>query len=209
MSSLARWISVSRHLRLEDRNPTVSFAAANAAVNLSRERGDAPLEILRGNLFEPLAAKDRFDLILVNPPFEPVPPGMRYYLHSHGGEDGLDVIRALLPGVPQRLRPGGRFEMYTWTLGDERSERVTDFVLAAFPDFRVEVRRSDQISLEVCFTRFRDHPGYAVWRDRLISQGVPHVWGLHVRALHDGPAGLVRIDAMDEVRACDATLSRW
>jgi hypothetical protein len=119
----------------------LAFAAANAAVNLSRERGDAPLEILRGNLFEPLAAEDRFDLILVNPPFEPVPPGMRYFLHSHGGEDGLDVVRALLPGVPQRLRPSGRFEMYTWTLSDERSEWVTDLVLAAFPDFRAVVER--------------------------------------------------------------------
>jgi SAM-dependent methyltransferase len=187
----------------------LAFAAANAAVNLSRERGDVPLEMLRGNLFEPLAAEDRFDLILVNPPFEPVPPGIRYFLHSHGGEDGLDIIRALLPGVPQRLRPGGRFEMYTWTLGDERSEWVTDLVLAALPDFRVEVRRADWIPLEVCFTKFRDFPGHAVWRDRLISQGVTHVWGLHVRALRDGPAGLVRIDAMEEARACDTTLSRW
>jgi SAM-dependent methyltransferase len=187
----------------------LAFAAANAAVNLSRERGDTPLEMLRGNLFEPLAAEDRFDLILVNPPFEPVPPGMQYFLHSHGGEDGLDVIRALLPDVPQRLRPGGRFEMYTWTLSDERSEWVTDLVLAALPDFRVEVRRADWVPLEVCFTKFRDRPGYAAWRDRLISQGVTHVWGLHVRALRDGPAGLVRIDAMDEVRACDTALSRW
>jgi len=187
----------------------LAFAAANAAVNLSRERGDAPLEILRGNLFEPLAAEDCFDLILVNPPFEPVPRGMRYFLHSHGGEDGLDVVRALLPGVPQRLRPGGRFEMYTCTLSDERSEWVTDLVLAAFPDFRVEVRRVACVPLEVSFTEFHDRPGYA-GRDRPVSQGVTtHAWGLHFRALRDGPAGLVRIDAMDEVRACDATLSRW
>jgi protein-L-isoaspartate O-methyltransferase len=187
----------------------LAFASANAAVNLSRERGEAPLEILRGNLFEPLAAEDRFDLILVNPPFEPVPPGMRYFLHSDGGEDGLDVIRALLPGVPQRLRPGGRFEMYTWTLSDERLEWATDLVLAAFPDFRVEVRRAERAPLEVCFAKFRDRPGYAPWRDRLISQGVTSVWGVHVRALRDGTPGLVRIEAMDEVQACNATVAQW
>ena len=186
----------------------LAFAAANAAVNLSRERGDAPLEIMRGSLFEPLAAEDRFDLILVNPPFEPVPPGTWYFLHSHGGEDGLDVVRALLPGVRQRLRPGGRFEMYTWTLSNERSEWATDLVLASFPDFRVEVRRVEWVPLEVCFANFLDS-GYAQWRDRLVSQGVTHVWGLHVRALRDAPAGLVRIDPTDEVSACDATLWRW
>jgi hypothetical protein len=30
-----------------------------------------------------------------------------------------------------------------------------------------------------------------------------------VRALREGSAGIVRIDATDDVRACDATLSRW
>ena len=187
----------------------LAFARANAAVNLSPERGHAPLETLRGSLFEPLAAEDRFDLVLVNPPFELVPPDTRYFLHSHGGEDGLDLVRAMLPGVAVRLRSGGRFEMYTWTPGDEKSERVTDLVLAAFPGFRVEVRRVDRRPLEDCLTKFRHHPDYAGWRGRLASQGVTYVWGVHIRALEDAPAGLVRTDATDDVRACDATLSRW
>ncbi len=58
-----------------------------------------------------------------------------------------------------------------------------------------------------------NHDGSAwprpAWRDRLASQGVTHVWGVHVRALREGSAGIVRIDATDDVRACDATLSRW
>jgi SAM-dependent methyltransferase len=187
----------------------LAFAAANAALNLSRERGEPPLEALHGSLFEPLAAGDRFDLLLVNPPFELVPPGTQYFLHSHGGEDGLDVIRAFLPGVPERLRPAGRFEMFTWSPGDEGSERVTDLVLAAFPGFRVEVRHVEGLPLEKRIGAFRDRPGYAAWRDWLASQGLTHVWGVHVRAHRDGPAGLVRIDATDEVRACRETLSEW
>ena len=187
----------------------LAFAAANAALNLSRERGEPPLETLHGSLFEPLAAGDRFDLILVNPPFELVPPDTQYFLHSHGGEDGLDVIRAFLPGVRERLRPGGRFEMFTWTPGDEGSERLTDLVLAAFPGFRVEVRRVDGLPLEDRLDTFHDRLGYAEWRDRLASQGLTHVWGVHVRAHRDGPAGLVRIDAADEVRECKATLAEW
>jgi len=199
----------ARVLGVDVSERALAFAAMNAAVNLSRERGDPPLETLRGNLFDPLAEGERFDLILVNPPFELVPPGTRYFLHSHGGEDGLDVVRALLPGVPQRLRTGGRFEMYTWTPGNEDSEQVTDLVLAAFPGFRVEVRRVDGYPLERRLAVFRNEPGYRAWRDRLASQGVTHVWGVHVRALREGSAGIVRIDATDDVRACDATLSRW
>jgi SAM-dependent methyltransferase len=187
----------------------LAFAVANAALNLSRERGEPPLEALHGSLFAPIPAGDRFNLILVNPPFELVPPNTQYYLHSHGGEDGLDVIRAFLPGVPERLRPGGRFEMFTWSPGDEESERVTDLVLAAFPGFRVEVRRVDGLPLKVRLDPFRRCAGYAEWRDRLVSQGLTHVWGVHIRALRDGPGGLARIDATDEVRVCKATLSEW
>jgi len=187
----------------------LAFAQANAAVNLSRARGDVPLETLHGSLFEVVAHDDRFDLVLVNPPFELVPPGTRYFLHSHGGEDGLDVVRALLPGVRARLKPGGRFEMYTWTPGDEGSERVTDLVLAAFPGYRIEVRRVDGLPLQARIERFRDNPRYGPWLDRLVRQGITHVWGVDIRALPDGPPGLVRIDAMDDVRACEDLLARW
>jgi release factor glutamine methyltransferase len=187
----------------------LAFAAANAGVNLSRERGNAPIETLHGNLFEPLAAGDRFDVILVNPPFELVPPGARYFLHSHGGEDGLDVVRAFLPGIDQRLRPRGRFEMYTWSPGDEATEWVTDLVVDALPGYRVEVRQVDRLPLETRLSTFRGRPGYAAWRRRLAARGATYVWGVHIRAYRDGPAGLVRVDAGDDIRACDATLSRW
>jgi hypothetical protein len=85
---------------------------------------------------------------------------------------------------------------------------VTDLVLAAFPGFRVEVRRVTWVSREVCFAKFRDRPGYAEWRDRPISRAVAQVWGVHIRAVRDGPAGRVQIDARDDVRARGATLAR-
>jgi SAM-dependent methyltransferase len=187
----------------------LAFAQANAAVNLSQTPGAVPLTMLSGNLFEPLAADDRFDVVLVNPPFELVPPGARYFLHSHGGEDGLDVVRAMLPGLPARLKPGGRFEMYTWTPGDEASERVTDLVLATLPGHRIEVRRVDGLPLMARIERFRDRPGYTAWLDRLVRQGITYVWGVDIRALPEGPPGVVRIDAMDDVRACEIILSQW
>ncbi len=119
----------------------LAFAAANAALNLSRGRGEPSLEMLRGSLFEPLPANDRFDLIIVNPPFEPAPSSdTEYFRHSHGGEDGLDVVRAVLPQVPDRLRPGGRFEMYTWALGDAASHGLSDLAVAALPGMRIEER---------------------------------------------------------------------
>ena len=58
----------------------------------------------------------RFDLIVSNPPYIPeaeyraLEPNVRDYeprLALHGGEDGLDVYRRLIPAAAARLRPGG------------------------------------------------------------------------------------------------------
>jgi methylase of polypeptide subunit release factors len=193
-----------------DINPrALAFAAANAAVNLSRERGEAPVEMLQGNLFDPLSPDDRFDLVLVNPPFEPVPPDTEYFLHSHGGEDGLDVVRIILPQVQKWLHPGGRFEMYTGALGDDHTERASDLAVAAFPGFCVEVRLVDRFPLEEVFDRYVDRPGHAGWRRRLTDQGLTYVWGVHVRAHQNAAPGLVFVDSAAEISGCDTLVTRW
>jgi SAM-dependent methyltransferase len=187
----------------------LAFARANAAVNPPMHANSPRLEVFRGSLFEPIAAVDRFDLILVNPPFELVPPGEKYFLHSHGGEDGLDVVRALLPHVGERLKPGGRFEMFTWTPGSKDTERVTEIVAAALPKFRIEIRRVDGLPLEDRLANFRKAPGYAEWQDRLAAQGYTHVWGVHIRAVSAGTPGIFHIDAANEVNECNDVASEW
>jgi release factor glutamine methyltransferase len=58
----------------------------------------------------------RFDLIVSNPPYIPaaeyraLEANVREYeprLALHGGGDGLDVYRRLVPAAAARLRPGG------------------------------------------------------------------------------------------------------
>jgi SAM-dependent methyltransferase len=185
----------------------LAFAKANALVNLRPERDKAKLETFQGNLFEPLDPQDQFDLILINPPFELVPPGERYFLHSHGGEDGLDVIRAFLPGLKSRLKPGGRFEMFTWAPGDEQNERVSGLVAAALPGYRVEVIQADSLPLEERIATFKDRPAYQEWKNRLMAQGITHVWGVHVRAVESSVSEIVRIEAKKLVAECFAIAS--
>jgi release factor glutamine methyltransferase len=75
----------------------------------------ARVELLEGDLYRPLAAGDRFDLVVANPPY--VPAGeigglsrevrREPRLALDGGADGLDVIRRVVAGAPARLVPGG------------------------------------------------------------------------------------------------------
>jgi SAM-dependent methyltransferase len=187
----------------------IAFAKANASVNSRPERAEAKLETFQGNLFEPLDPHDRFDLILINPPFELVPRGEGYFLHSHGGEDGLDVVRAFLPGLKSRLKPGGRFEMFTWTPGDAENESVSGLVAAALPGYRVEVIKADCRPLEDRIATFRDKPGYQEWKIRLEAQGITHVWGVHVRAIESHVPEIVHVEAREIVAQCFAIASEW
>ena len=79
----------------------------------------ATVEFLEGDLYGPVAAGERFDLIVSNPPY--VPSGEIEGLSREvrreprialdGGKDGLDVIRRIVSGAPSRLRPDGLLVM--------------------------------------------------------------------------------------------------
>jgi SAM-dependent methyltransferase len=77
------------------------FAEFNARLN-----GIENLTPLQGDLYAPVAGQS-FDRIVAHPPYVPAPE--KTYIYAHAGRDGEDVIRAIMAGLPDYLRPGGRF----------------------------------------------------------------------------------------------------
>jgi release factor glutamine methyltransferase len=88
------------------------------ALAVARENGlalGAAVEWLEGDLYAPLPADRRFDVVVSNPPY--VPSGelaglsrevrREPVLALDGGADGLDVLRRVVAGAPARLLPGG------------------------------------------------------------------------------------------------------
>jgi HemK-related putative methylase len=159
-----------------DVNPrAAAFARFNRALN------GADFEVIEGSLFEPLGDR-RFDLVLVNPPFELVPPGEAWFLHSHGGEDGLSVVREILAGLPAHMKPGGRFEIITWSPATKDGPLLTDLLRAALPDHRLEVQLLEEGPLDEHIDRFEGSRGYGAWRDSLRARGIDRVEFLFARA---------------------------
>jgi release factor glutamine methyltransferase len=81
---------------------------AVAAVRLGALVNGAAVEVLHGDLFEPVAGRT-FDVILANPPYVPTAagasaPGSRAW---DGGQDGRAVLDRLCREAPAHLRPGG------------------------------------------------------------------------------------------------------
>lgn len=88
------------------------------------------VEFLLGDLFEPVAGR-RFDVICSNPPFLPVPVGVRLPLFADGGPDGLSIVRRLLAGLPEFLEAHGRCYIVGSVLGTSDGPDLSSFETSA------------------------------------------------------------------------------
>jgi hypothetical protein len=100
-----------------DINPRAARCARfNAQVS-----GPGNVEVLVGDLFEPLGAVEKFDLITANPPFVPSP--IDEFKFRDGGRSGEDVQQRIVAGLPRYLAPGGIAQMVT-ELGEREGEPI-------------------------------------------------------------------------------------
>ena len=110
-------IAISAALARPDAR-VVATEISPEALGVARENAatlGATVELLEGDLDAPVAAGERFDLMVSNPPY--VPSGEIDGLSREvrreprialdGGEDGLHVIRRIVSCAPSRLRPDG------------------------------------------------------------------------------------------------------
>ncbi len=80
---------------------STAFATFNARLNAL-----ANMTALEGNLWEPVAGR-QFQTIVAHPPY--VPAVKAEFIYRDGGEDGEQVTRAIIEGLPAHLAVGGVF----------------------------------------------------------------------------------------------------
>ncbi len=111
--ALARHVPAARILAVDLATEAVACAKSNAERNDVSDR----VQIIHGDWAEVLADQSApFDLILANPPYvttaemDELPVEVRDHdpgLALHGGDDGLDPYRTLIPPAARALREGG------------------------------------------------------------------------------------------------------
>ena len=99
----------------------VSIASFNAALN----RVEDKVVFLQGNLYEAIGDK-KYDYILTNPPFIPIPKEIDFPICGDGGEDGKEIVDILLEGYKKHLKENGTAIMIGQALGDNRRTFLED-----------------------------------------------------------------------------------
>lgn len=105
--------SGARHAWAFDITPRCThFAEFNRRLN-----NIANMTPAEGDLYEP-AGEQTFDRIVVHPPYLPV--FRPHFVFDSGGQDGEQIVKRIVQGLPKYLRPGGRF--YALTMGSDREQ---------------------------------------------------------------------------------------
>jgi SAM-dependent methyltransferase len=97
----------------------ITHRAAYFAEFNRRLNGVPNITVVEGDLYEPVAGLT-FDRIAVHPPY--VPGKVSRFVYREGGEDGEQIFRRVVQGLPLYLRPGGRF--YSMLMASDRGEET-------------------------------------------------------------------------------------
>ena len=114
------------------------FAEFNRRLN-----GLGNLTALQGDLYHPVEGL-KFDRIVAHPPY--VPAEEQKLMFRDGGQDGEQILRSIVVGLPDYLCPGGRF--YALTLATDREgetleQRIRKWLGEAESDFDVYLVYND------------------------------------------------------------------
>lgn len=101
---------------------SLKIAEFNAFLNALDEK----IEFRHGNLYERICKHEAFDLIISNPPFIPIPKEINFHVCGDGGEDGANIIRKILLGYSQHLKPEGQAIMIGQCIGTNDRPFIID-----------------------------------------------------------------------------------
>lgn len=155
-----------------DINPrALKFAKRNAERNHIEN-----IEFRQGDLFEPVRG-EQFNYIVANPPFVPIPTGVKAVLHSNGGEDGLYLVKKILEQAETYLKPSGRMQIYSLSLGGEKTTLLEDLLRKNLRNRKVTMisMYSNPLPLEEFVKDFEKYAGSEEWYKRMKSKGLTYL----------------------------------
>ena len=128
-------------------------------------------------------ADGRFDLIVTNPPYVMAPPAESHLTYREGGFASDGLMRAVIAGAPEHLRPGGLLQVVgNWAItpGEPWPERLAAWIRPTGCDAIVLARETldiyEYIEIWLADAGLTGTPGYAAayrrWLDYFAEQHI-------------------------------------
>jgi len=163
------------------------------------------VEYVNSDVFENLNG-ERFDIIVSNPPFVPVPGEARYFLHSDGGPFGTAVLERVALGWRNHILPGGRLYAMAMSLGNSCGSRVS----RVFPDAKFRgIYDTPHLKLDEYLKMFQWVPNWKHWEDALAEMHYDRIgyFGMTIGA--DAEASLDRLQGIIRSRRDEISAMPW
>lgn len=185
-----------------DVNPRVrEFLTFNAELNGLAGR----VEYVNCDVFSGLEG-ERFDVIVSNPPFVPVPSEAGYFTHSDGGPLGTAVLERIATDWTEHLRPGGRLYGVALSLGSSLGFRICDL----FPNASVcPIYEPPFIGSDRLLTMFDWAEGFDRWRGVLTEAGYDRVGYFGIGGGSNGRERLARLRQSVPEQRLRGSMTPW
>ena len=169
-----------------DLNP---HAIATAKLSASWNKCDW-IKFNHGDITKDLADINRkFDLIMGHLPILPTPSETRYKdsLHNDGGMDGFNVIRQVIPSIPNILESEGTFQLIHIALGNEEQPVLLQEMRETFDELnlkgQVVVIKKIPVELDAYY-RGKTEEEYRHWINFYKMQNVSYWYRIILRIKH-------------------------
>ncbi len=185
-----------------DINPRVrEYFIFNAEVNGLAKK----VEYVNSNVFAGLG-NDRFDVIVSNPPFVPVPKEANYFLHSDGGPLGTAVLEDIAIGWKRHLRPDGQLYAMALSVGNSAGWRVSHI----FPESALTpIYAEPSLALQKFLERFRTVSGFETWKSHLLEHTFDRIGFFGLAAGRHASANLSRLQRLAKESCTNEQLTQW
>lgn len=120
------------------------IARINAIINNLEHK----VSFLNGDLYRALNEIEKFDIIMANPPFLPIPENLYFPLSGNGGTDGLSLIMKIVDGLKYYLNDTGTCYITGQTPGFDNHVFLSDQLRMLLPNFCIHIIYSDRIPIE-------------------------------------------------------------
>lgn len=121
----------------------VKFIEVNACLNGLSSK----IVAKHGNLFD-VIGEEKFDYIIANPPFIPIPSDINFPLAGDGGVAGDSVIECILESCGHHMHFDSELIMIGQTIGDEKKAFLTDLVKKHFGNGQISLTYHSKTIIE-------------------------------------------------------------